>query len=256
MGASCTSLQPSPNATQTEKNNYANWKKTGIAWSTDLESKFIYADPAAISGTNISLSGFPLPRVDDEDFVVWMRTAGLPTFRKLYRVINSLTLEAGSTVRIVVQNSYPVTTFSGTKSIVFTTSSWLGGKNAFLGWCYIAVGALCAALAIAFQIKQWVAPRSVTALRGCFSFCHFSSALSFSSFLLCRLLLSLPPRLHDRSLVVTTFYLRLPLSRICSLLLSDVWETCNTSTGRMPETSKWTPMTAHNYFSSFVTCVF
>jgi hypothetical protein len=29
-----------------------------------------------------------IPDMRDEDFIVWMRIAGLPTFRKLYRIID------------------------------------------------------------------------------------------------------------------------------------------------------------------------
>jgi len=48
-----------------------------------------------------------LPRVisnfQDEDFVVWMRVAGLPTFKKLHRIIN-VDLEPG-TYTVEIQNS-------------------------------------------------------------------------------------------------------------------------------------------------------
>ncbi len=40
---------------------------------------------------------------EDEDFVVWMRTAGLPTFKKLYRIINT-DLQPGN-YSVTIQNS-------------------------------------------------------------------------------------------------------------------------------------------------------
>ncbi len=104
------------------------------------------------------LLGVKLPPVTDEDFIVWMRTAGLPTFKKLYRVINR-DLKAGDVLTVQVLNYYPVKAFSGQKAIVLSTTSWLGGKNNFLGWAYIVVGIICFTLAIAFLIKHLVSPR-------------------------------------------------------------------------------------------------
>jgi hypothetical protein len=43
--------------------------------------------------------------MEDEDFVVWMRTAGLPTFKKLHRIINT-DLQPG-TYRVSIMNSTP-----------------------------------------------------------------------------------------------------------------------------------------------------
>lgn len=54
---------------------------------------------------------------------------------------------------------FDVDSFKGKKSLVVSTTSWLGGKNAFLGIAYIVVGFVCIALGIAFAVKQKISGR-------------------------------------------------------------------------------------------------
>ena len=54
-----------------------------------------------------------------------------------------------------------VASYDGTKSIVFATTSWLGGKNTFLAYAYVVTGAVCLFLAIVFGIKHLVSPREM-----------------------------------------------------------------------------------------------
>lgn len=140
----------------------------GIAWKSDRKTKFKRRETAADEigwrpedegGSDIGPGGY-MPRVDSEEFMVWMRTAGLPTFKKLHRIIGT-ELPKGQNFQMEVTNVYPVEGFNGQKSIVLSTTSWLGGKNDFLGLAYIVVGALCLALAVAFLIKNIVSPRQL-----------------------------------------------------------------------------------------------
>jgi len=95
----------------------------------------------------------------DEDFIVWMRTAGLPTFKKLHRIIHE-NLDAG-TYTVEIQNNYPVDDFDGEKYFVVSTISWMGGKNPFLGYTYIAVGGISFILAMVFLVKHLIRPRKL-----------------------------------------------------------------------------------------------
>jgi len=122
----------------------------GIAWKTDIENKFSNPHPN-VTGIRI------IPDFKDPDFAVWMRTAGLPTFRKLYRIINT---DLVGDYRVYIHNTYEVTNFTGHKFVVLSTTSWLGGKNPFLGYAYIIVGAVCILLAVIFGIKQAISPRA------------------------------------------------------------------------------------------------
>lgn len=45
-----------------------------------------------------------------------------------------------------------VETFGGKKRFILTTGSWIGGKNPFLGICYIVIGSLCVVFGFVFLI--------------------------------------------------------------------------------------------------------
>jgi cell cycle control protein 50 len=139
------------------------WRKKGIAWDSDVDYKFKSVGtsvPAGFTRTSVNSKGqtVTLPDMDDEDFIVWMRTAGLPRFKKLHRIIDK-NLQAGKIFQFTIHNNYDVSTFDGEKSVVLSTTSWLGGKNTFLGWSYVTVGIVCILLAFAFALKQYVSPR-------------------------------------------------------------------------------------------------
>jgi len=99
--------------------------------------------------------------VSNEEFIVWMRTSGLPTFRKLHRVINT-DLKKGETILLTINDVFPVSSFSGSKRIVFSTTAWIGGKNTFLGAAYITVACICILLGIGFGVKEVVSPRKMS----------------------------------------------------------------------------------------------
>ncbi|KAL7676415.1 hypothetical protein ACOME3_002668 [Neoechinorhynchus agilis] len=145
------------------------WDKKGIAWITDRLYKF--HNPArGFGGTvrppywriNIDQLGAGSDNgvgYENEDFMVWMRTAAMPDFRKLYARLpsseqvnsSSNSITAGNyTLRIVY--NYPVHEFKGRKTFIMSTTSWLGGKNSFLGYAYIVMGVLCTVTGTLFLI--------------------------------------------------------------------------------------------------------
>lgn len=89
---------------------------------------------------------------------MWMRTAALPTFRKLYGRIE-VDLEANEEITVVIQNNYNTYSFGGKKKLVLSTTSWIGGKNNFLGVAYLTVGGLCLFLAMGFIFLYVFKPR-------------------------------------------------------------------------------------------------
>lgn len=102
----------------------------------------------------------PIEGVDNEHFIVWMRTAGLPTFRKLYGKIDS-DLKKGDTLSFDLNLNFEVDSFDGSKALVISTLGDFGGKNSFLGISYIVVGSISLLLGLLFALKQAINPRQL-----------------------------------------------------------------------------------------------
>ena len=123
----------------------------------------------------------------NEDLIVWMRTAAFPRFRKLYAKIEG-GLQAGVPYTVKINYSeyqgsfllsffllyslstsyffclslldFPVTVFDGTKSLVFSTTSSIGGRRFFVPIIYLVVGGLLLLFAITFfLIYYFVEPK-------------------------------------------------------------------------------------------------
>ncbi|KAI4389725.1 hypothetical protein MLD38_001922 [Melastoma candidum] len=136
--------------------------KKDIAWKSDRDQKFgsdvyprNFQSGDLIGGGKLNNS---LPLNEQEDLIVWMRTAAFPTFRKLYGRIE-VDLEANERITVVIENNYNTYNFGGQKSLVLSTTTWMGGRNGFLGAAYLTVGGLSLFLAISFILVYVVKPR-------------------------------------------------------------------------------------------------
>lgn len=97
----------------------------------------------------------PIVGVKSEHFVVWMRYAALPSFRKLYGRIEEK-IPKGTQLSFRVTNNFNVKSFKGTKALVLGTATWFGGKNPAIGVAFLSVGSICIAFAVALMVKQLV----------------------------------------------------------------------------------------------------
>jgi hypothetical protein len=96
----------------------------------------------------------PIEGVTNEHFIVWMRIATQPTFRKLYGWINQ-PIAKGSTLEFRVNANYVVTRFRGSKSLILSTTNIFGGRNPYFGPSFIYVGYFCLAAALFFAFKHF-----------------------------------------------------------------------------------------------------
>ena len=119
-----------------------------IAWGADKEK--LFKNVKVKSEGNDYYKTVQWVKMEDEHFIVWMRTSLLPNFRKLYGRIHQ-DLEKG-TYQVTVRNPLNVKEFKGEKYFVLSTVNVFGGKNWFLSIAYIAFGGLCLLLALLFVI--------------------------------------------------------------------------------------------------------
>lgn len=102
----------------------------------------------------------PIEGVQNEHFIVWMRSAALPKFRKLYGFIDK-PISSGTKLTFQINANWIVNTFKGSKTLVLTTTSMFGGRNPALGKYFIGVGIFCLASALLFGVKHAIWPRKL-----------------------------------------------------------------------------------------------
>lgn len=149
---------------------FYNMTTQGISWSHEGDlyktSKYNPADvvPPPNWQSQYPADGYNSVGLPDlhswEQFQVWMRTAGLPTFSKLAQRNDHDALPA-ATYRLKIHDRFPVEKYSGTKSILISTRTVMGGKNPFLGIAYVVVGGVCILLGALFLATHLIKPRKL-----------------------------------------------------------------------------------------------
>ncbi|KAI9274231.1 CDC50/LEM3 family [Sporodiniella umbellata] len=104
---------------------------------------------------------YPPPDISNmERLMVWMHVAALPDFRKIWGRNNHESLQADRW-RVQIDLNFETTVYGGTKWLVISTTSALGGKNSYLGIAYITLGAIILFLGILFTFRQCIRPRKL-----------------------------------------------------------------------------------------------
>lgn len=128
------------------KNVEIEFNTDDIAWTTDV-GKFSNIKDLP-TGVN-SYEEIQWLNMEDPRFIVWMRNAGLPNFRKLYGVIED-DLKAGTQYHLEVDAQYNVAPFEGKKKFVLSNANVLGGKNQMLYVIYFIAGAITSVMTVGF----------------------------------------------------------------------------------------------------------
>ncbi|OAD77697.1 hypothetical protein PHYBLDRAFT_164593 [Phycomyces blakesleeanus NRRL 1555(-)] len=161
------------NITQIDGDNAVlyEFSSTNVAWPTDTEKYKLTTYPIdAIAPPPNWVLRYPNGKYDQdhpppdlstmERFMVWMHVAALPDFRKLWGRNDNQDLPAGRW-RILVDMNFDTVQYKGTKWIVLSTTTALGGRNLRLGVTYISIGSICLALGVFFSIRQSARPRKL-----------------------------------------------------------------------------------------------
>ncbi|KAL2071890.1 hypothetical protein VTL71DRAFT_13125 [Oculimacula yallundae] len=153
----------------TNNETYVMESKRGISWESDRElygeSKYQWSDVLVPPNwrerypNNYTETYHPRLK-EEEDFQVWMRLAGLPTFSKLAQRNDKDIMKTG-TYTLNINHHFNVTEYGGTKSIIISTRTVMGGKNPFLGIAYVVVGGICIILGTLFTITHLIKPRKL-----------------------------------------------------------------------------------------------
>lgn len=152
------------NATYSMQNN------SGIAWTSDEalygKTKYNYTEivppPNWIERyPNGYTESNPPPDIKTwQAFMVWMRTAGLPTFSKLYQRNDDEAMASGR-YQVEIVSNFPADVYHGTKSFIISTRTVIGGRNPFLGIAYVVVGGVCILLGAVFTVTHLLKPRKL-----------------------------------------------------------------------------------------------
>ncbi|XP_020275054.1 ALA-interacting subunit 1-like isoform X1 [Asparagus officinalis] len=137
--------------------------KKNLTWKGDQDRRFgkdvypkNFQSEGLIGGARLNES---IPLSEQVDLIIWMRSAVLPTFRKLYGKIE-VDLQRNDKITVEIENNYNTYSFGGKKILVLSTASWLGGKNNFMGITYLTFGFLSLLFAGGFIFLYMRKPRA------------------------------------------------------------------------------------------------
>ena len=113
--------------------------ETGIALKADRESKFRRLNP---SQAWLDKS--------DEHVMVWYQMESFPNFNKLWGHLHNVTLYAGVTYRVEIENRFEVAKFDGKKYLYISEVNTFGGKSRFMGIFFLVMAGILVLMMLVF----------------------------------------------------------------------------------------------------------
>lgn len=137
------------------------FSEEGLAFEAERERLFQPLSAEYTSGIKWLDNSSIFPGgVQDEHFIVWMRTSFLSRVVKTYSVCDDCALDASS-LNITINSRYGTGGFGGSKYVVVSSVNGLGSRNSFLGIAYLAGGAVCVIYSLLLLIVHLVYPREL-----------------------------------------------------------------------------------------------
>ncbi|GBG46602.1 hypothetical protein CBR_g80039 [Chara braunii] len=131
------------------------WRSRRNAFGAKVEPINFNANASTRGGGN--LTG---PLRENERFIIWMQSPAWHTVRKLWgRIQLNETVQRSATLTVQIQNMYNSYAYDGEKSLILTTTTWLGGNNDFIGVSFFMVGCVAFILAVIFSLLLILFPR-------------------------------------------------------------------------------------------------
>ncbi|KAI8087344.1 CDC50/LEM3 family [Thamnidium elegans] len=151
--------------------NTYSFQRTGIAWPTDKKKykPTTYQTSDIVPPPNWVLrypdgkytEQYPPPDLPTmERLMVWMHTAALPDFRKIWARNDQDTLNVGRW-RVSIDLNFDTGIYDGQKWFVLSTTSPLGGRNPYMGIAYMAIGGISIFIGLVFTLRHCIKPRKL-----------------------------------------------------------------------------------------------
>lgn len=133
--------------------NKNRYKKTKYDWTQIVPPPNWYKQfPNGYNSTNV-------PDISTwEEFQNWMFTSAFPDFNKMAMRNDKDAIEEGI-YEVTIGLHFPVLPYDGKKHIFLSQRSVVGGKNYFMGYSWIAGGAVCFLLGFVLLAVNLVRPR-------------------------------------------------------------------------------------------------
>lgn len=124
--------------------------------TTDQYYNYYYPDDSTVQYLHETYPNqiSPIEGVTNEHFIVWMKTSGLPTFRKLYGKVNGKFYKGDELVFNITAN-YEVASYGASKALIITNLGGYGGQNPYSGIAYIVSGVLAMSLGLFFGCREY-----------------------------------------------------------------------------------------------------